>query len=136
MTAKKEIGVVIPVIEDRVLIMRRTNKGREKWDFPGGKIEKGETPRTGALRELREEAGITARPQELKHVKTYGEDGKKKIHLFRLDLRKANVRCRDGEHDRYCWVTLCQIGHYPLSKGAQESLYEHGALDELLGVAK
>tara|TARA_B100000287_G_scaffold434446_1_gene498914 strand:- start:1493 stop:1900 length:408 start_codon:yes stop_codon:yes gene_type:complete len=131
----KEIGVVVPVIRDRVLIMRRSTSSSKsgKWDFPAGKIEKGETPRLGALRELKEEAGIEAKPQDLKHIKTYGEKGKKQVHLYRLDLQKANVRCRDGEHDRFAWVTLCQLDCYPLTKGTQEAIYEHNGFDDLLG---
>lgn len=32
---------------------------REKWDLPKGKLEKAESPETGAIREVEEECGIT-----------------------------------------------------------------------------
>jgi 8-oxo-dGTP diphosphatase len=46
--------------EDRVLLQRRA-AGREMaglWEFPGGKIEEGETPEAALVRELDEELGI------------------------------------------------------------------------------
>lgn len=44
----------------RVLLQQRP-VGREMaglWEFPGGKVEAGETPETALIRELREELGI------------------------------------------------------------------------------
>ncbi len=61
----KQIHVVAAVIRDalgRILLARRT-EGRDLaglWEFPGGKVERGETPEAALARELREELGIVA----------------------------------------------------------------------------
>jgi len=56
--------VVAGVLEraGQILIGQRKTTGRHplKWEFPGGKVEPGEEPRTALARELREELGIDA----------------------------------------------------------------------------
>ena len=47
---------------DEVLLIRRGKPPREgEWSLPGGRIERGETVRDAALRELVEETGVQAR---------------------------------------------------------------------------
>lgn len=59
-TARTEIAIAVVRHRDRVLIGRRDDDRPLAgfWEFPGGKLEAGETTATAAVRECREETGL------------------------------------------------------------------------------
>src|ERR1041384_399365 len=56
-------------VDGRVLIAQRP-EGKSMaglWEFPGGKVEAGETPETALIRELKEELGIVIAGEDLSY---------------------------------------------------------------------
>jgi ADP-ribose pyrophosphatase YjhB (NUDIX family) len=61
------VGVGAIIIEDArvVLVKRRHPPLQDEWSIPGGVLEVGELVREAAIREAREETGLTVDPGEL-----------------------------------------------------------------------
>jgi 8-oxo-dGTP diphosphatase len=85
------VQVVAAIIErdGRILICRRTKEQSHplQWEFPGGKVEPGESPEQALARELEEELGLReAAGQEITRYE-YSYPGKNPILLifFRVD---------------------------------------------------
>lgn len=54
--------------EELLLAMKKRGFGEGKWNGVGGKVEAGETPEEGAVREANEEIGVTIDPHSLTKV--------------------------------------------------------------------
>lgn len=79
-------GVVAGIIErDGAVLVCRRRAGQAhalKWEFPGGKVEPGESPEAALVRELREELGIEAGISERIGGYSYQYPGRDPIRLF------------------------------------------------------
>jgi 8-oxo-dGTP diphosphatase len=61
-TARHRVGVAAVVLDEngRVLLLKHVFHPVAPWGLPGGWLERDESPATAALRELKEETGLTA----------------------------------------------------------------------------
>jgi len=110
--------VVAAIIErsDRRLLIgqrRRNDSSPLRWEFPGGKVEKGETPEAALARELKEELGAT-----LSKCAPIG----RVVHKYaetpdQLEILFFAAAISDGEltprpFERVEWVLPKELGNY------------------------
>ena len=86
------------------LILHRTKKdhdeNHDKWIGVGGKFEAGESPEECALREVKEETGLTMTSFRLRGLITFVSDkwGTEYMHLFICtDFTGELTECNEGE---------------------------------------
>ena len=115
MPPSSPISVVAAVIEDghhRVLVAQRPAHKHLalKWEFPGGKIEPGETPESALIRELREELGCDA--AIIRALPSFTHDyGDVVIAMFPFICRLApgSPAPHPHEHIALRWVSRAEL---------------------------
>ena len=85
-----------------------------KWEFPGGKIEPGETPQESLSRELLEELAIRVRIGELLCSAVYEGDGVSlELLVYRVERVEGEPALR--EHQEIRWVSPEQLAAFDLA---------------------
>jgi len=111
----------------RVLIAQRPehkNMGG-LWEFPGGKVEAGESPEAALIRELKEELDIDTREACLAPL-TFTSFSYEKFHLLMplYVCRKWQGSPQTLEHTALKWVRPQRLRDYPMPP-ADEPLVAH-----------
>ena len=109
------VAAAVVIRDGRVLLTRRA-EGQHlagMWEFPGGKLEDGESPEEALVRECREECGIDVEVGEILDVTHHRFPDKDVLLLFyRCGLRAGDVRhLQVADH---AWVAPAELDRYPL----------------------
>ena len=109
------VDVVAALIRDgeRFLICKRpAHKARAlMWEFPGGKVEPGESPQDALIRECMEELDVTLDVGEL-YMQVTHDYPDIQIRLSLYEAVIASGQLRGKEHEALCWILPREIPDY------------------------
>lgn len=100
--------------EGKILIARRSKKNDHLaglWEFPGGKIEPGETSEGCLAREIEEELGIRIKVGSF-ITETVFDYTSKRIHLMAYWAEWIYGSINPIVHDKIKWASIDELGIY------------------------
>lgn len=100
------------IIKDGKILLTKRAKGNLAyfWEFPGGKIEKGESEVDALTREIKEELGveikILVQMKEFTHKYDFDTI---KLHLWNCRILKQGKIRLSSAHNNYKWITIDKL---------------------------
>jgi 8-oxo-dGTP diphosphatase len=107
-------AAVIRDADGRILLTRRHRSSHMGglWEFPGGKVEDGESPAAALARELEEELAVEARIRAPLTFATHEEPGLRIVLLF-FEVELVEGQPIPAEGQEIAWVETGRLVDYP-----------------------
>jgi 8-oxo-dGTP diphosphatase len=127
----KEVAVGILLRNGQILACQRKRNAKYalKWEFPGGKLEHGETPSQALRRELREELGIDAQVEEeffrQEWMYTEGTDNPQRDGSFRVFyflVRQFSGEPTNFAFEQILWLRPHELLEIDILEGNREAV--------------
>ena len=108
-----DVTAAILVKDSKVLIAKRKPEDKQpgKWEFPGGKIEAGESARECLKREMREEFGIDVRVGKFLGESIYDyPHGSIRLLAYLAEWQAGDIALKD--HADYTWAQCDRLSEF------------------------
>jgi 8-oxo-dGTP diphosphatase len=102
--------------DGRILIAKRKQGDRFAglWEFPGGKLEPGETPEACLRREILEELGAAVRVDGLFSTSRYACTAYE-VELLAYHVTHVEGELRPREHEEIRWISPSELENFEFS---------------------
>lgn len=112
------VVAVALIRDDGAILLTQRPEGKAMaglWEFPGGKLEEGETPEHALVRELQEELGISVNPSALQPL-TFASHTYDSFHLLMpvYTCTEWSGKISPQENQAMAWVMPDQLADYPM----------------------
>ncbi len=111
------VAVAMVDVDGRILLGQRPAHKHlgGLWEFPGGKVEPGETPEAALIRELHEELGVDIRASCLAPL-TFVSHSYERFHLLMplYVCRQWKGKVTPKENQALAWVPANRLRDYPM----------------------
>jgi 8-oxo-dGTP diphosphatase len=132
MKSLKEMEIAVGLCERDgkiLLIQRRDTKPvwDKQWEFPGGKLEVGESPETCVRREIFEETHLTILESRFFHLHHHDWELPEKIlrvhiHCFHCRVGEGDISLESEKAYTYAWLTPTEALNYDSLSANQDIL--------------
>ena len=125
---RKQIEVVAGLIFDgqKLLVCQRHHKAAFalKWEFPGGKVEAGESATSALARELKEELDIGTGDLELFHRHSHAYAGGPDVSLSFYQVIDYQGVIKNLVFEQIAWSSLAELASFDFLEGDLPLVYQ------------
>lgn len=107
----------------KVLLLKRSEKLKQnpgQWGLPGGRLERGEQPAEGVVREIEEETKLKVSDLKLFEARSYETDDGMAIVIFYVAKTDSSEVGLDWENDDYRWIDIGEIEGFDADDAVKE----------------